>query len=131
MGYFCPKTTVLQLLQRIYLTLLSIICGKIHQIPYVLFEAISHYSRHNSSVIFGIRSQFFFKLCPLFIVMRHNSYVLFHLRLHTVWTKGAHHSAYFQTFDCSHENDHIPFVIFQATTQFSIKFCVTLQCHDT
>ena len=63
MGYFCPKTTFLQLMQRIYLTLLSIICGKIHQIPYVLFEAISHYSRHKSSVIFGIRSQFFFKLC--------------------------------------------------------------------
>ena len=54
MGYFCPKTTFLQLkyyIQRIYLTLLSTTCVKIHQI-YVIFETISHFSRHNSSVSF-------------------------------------------------------------------------------
>ena len=44
MGYICAKNTFLQLkhyIQRIYLTLLSTIV-KIHQIPYVIFETISH-----------------------------------------------------------------------------------------
>ena len=51
MGYVCQKSTFLQLkhyIQRIYLTLLSITCVKIHQIPYV---------------IFGTKSQSSFKPC--------------------------------------------------------------------
>ena len=47
MGYFCPKNTFLQLkryIQRIYLTLLSTTCVKIHQFTYVIFETISHFS---------------------------------------------------------------------------------------
>ena len=46
MGYFCPKNTLLQrehYLPKIYLTLLSTTCMKIHQITYVIFETI-----HNS-----------------------------------------------------------------------------------
>ena len=39
-----------------------------------------------------------------FRVMRHNSSVLFHLKFYMVWTKGAHQSANFQIFDCSHKN---------------------------
>ena len=52
MRYFCPKTTFLRVkhIQRIYLTLLSTTCMKIHQIPYVIFETISHFSLHSSSV---------------------------------------------------------------------------------
>ena len=40
MCYFCPKNTFLQLkhIQRIYLTLLSSICAKIHQILYVIWN---------------------------------------------------------------------------------------------
>ena len=54
---FCPKNTFLQLkhyIQWIYLTLsnISTTCVKIHQITYVLFETISHFSQHNSSVSF-------------------------------------------------------------------------------
>ena len=54
MGYFCPKNTFLQLkhMQRIYPTLLSTTCVKIHQMAYVIFEAISHFSRHNTSKFF-------------------------------------------------------------------------------
>ena len=43
MGYFCPKNTSLQLehyIPKIYLTLLSITCVKIHQITYVISEII-------------------------------------------------------------------------------------------
>ena len=46
MGYFSPKNTFLKLkihIQRIYLTLLTTLCVKIHQIPNVIFENISHF----------------------------------------------------------------------------------------
>ena len=59
MGYFqkihLSKNTFLQLkhyIQRIYLTLLSTSCVKIHQIPYVIFETKGHFLRQNSSVLF-------------------------------------------------------------------------------
>ena len=54
MGY-CPKNTILQFkhyTQRIYLTLLSPTGVKIQQITYVIFETISRFSRHSSSVSF-------------------------------------------------------------------------------
>ena len=53
-GLLCQKNTFLYLkhIQMIHLTLLSTTCVKIHQIPYVIFETISHFSRHNSSVYF-------------------------------------------------------------------------------
>ena len=53
MCYFCPKNTFLQLkhyIQGVYLTLLSTTYVKIHQIPYVIFEIISHFSQNDSSV---------------------------------------------------------------------------------
>ena len=51
MGYICLKTTLFHLKHylEIYLILLSTTCVKIHQIPDVIFETISHFSRHNSS----------------------------------------------------------------------------------
>ena len=51
MGYICLKTTFLQLkhyIQKIYLTLLSTTFVRIHQIPYVIFETISHFSRYTT-----------------------------------------------------------------------------------
>ena len=47
MSYIFPKNAFLQLkhyIQRIYLTLLSTTCVKIHQIPYVIFETRSYFS---------------------------------------------------------------------------------------
>ena len=46
----CPKNTFHQLkhIQKIYLTLLSTTCVKIHQITYAIFETITHFSQHNS-----------------------------------------------------------------------------------
>ena len=68
MGYFCPKNTFLQLkryIQRVYLTFLSSTCMKIHQIPYFIFETISHFSRHNFSVFFSVQSlHSFYKSSP-------------------------------------------------------------------
>ena len=139
MGCFCPKNMFLQLkhIHRIYLKLLSITCVKIHQIPYVVFETISHFSRHNSSVFFRLNVLYtFYKSSPakckfsefsllalkltkfemsffkqkasfsskfrsLFIVMRHNSSVLFQLKFYMLLTKVADQSAKFQNFYCS------------------------------
>ena len=68
MGYFCPKNTFLQLkhyMQKIYLTLLSTTCVKIHQITYIIFENISHFSRHNSSVFFSSNTKYFLQKQPI------------------------------------------------------------------
>ena len=58
----------------------------------------------------------------LFRVIRDNSSVLFHLNLYMLWTNGAHQSANFQTSDHSHENNQIPYIIFQAMCKVSFKF---------
>ena len=62
---------------------------KVHPIPHV---------------IFGSKSQFFFKLCITLQCHETNSAVLFHLNLYVLWTKGSDQSENFQTFNCLHEN---------------------------
>ena len=56
MGYFFYRENTFHKLkhymQGIYLILLSAAGVKNHQIAYVIFETISHFSRHNSSVFF-------------------------------------------------------------------------------
>ena len=99
MGYFCPKNTFLQLkhyIQRIYLTLLSTTCVKIHQITYVIFETISHFSRHNSSVFFSSNITYFLQKQPIKVQI---------FRLSTAQVK-VH---------------QIPHVIFQTKSQFFFK----------
>ena len=108
MGYFCPKNTFLQLkhyIQRIYLTLLSTTCVKIHQITHVIFETISYFSRQNFSVFFQFKH-----------------YILS--------AQVAHQSANFQTFHCSVKVHQIPHVIFQTKSQFYSKFGFFFQCHE-
>ena len=69
MGYICLKTTFLQLkhyIQKIYLTLLSTTCVKIHQILYVIFETISHFSRHNTRLYyFSSNVTYFWQKYPI------------------------------------------------------------------
>ena len=67
MGYICLKTTFLHLKHylQIYLTLLSTTCVKIHQIPYVIFETISHFSRHNSFILFSSNFTYFWQKYPI------------------------------------------------------------------
>ena len=149
----------------IYLTLLSTTCVKIHQITYVIFETISHFSRHNSSVFFSSNITYFLQKQPIkvrifrfpllwlkftkflmsffkqkvsfsskfesfFSVMRHNSSVLFHPYLYMLFTKEAHQSSNFQFSTAPLKIKQYPLVIFQTKSQFSFKFCITLQCHD-
>ena len=55
-------------------------------------------------VIFGTKSQFFFKLCITLQCHGTNSSVLFHLNLYMFWTKTSNESVNFQTSDCSDES---------------------------
>ena len=58
---------------------------KIHQIPYILFEA---------------RSQSSLNFASLVRAMIDNSSVLFQLKLHMIWRIWAHQSSKLQTFNC-------------------------------
>ena len=58
MGYTCPQTAFLQLkhyIQKIYLIQLSTTCVKIRQIPNIIFQNISPFSGHTSSVLFQLK----------------------------------------------------------------------------
>ena len=48
-----------------------------------------------------LQVNFTLNFASLFSLMRNNSSVLFELRLYMIWTKEAHQSTKFQTFDCS------------------------------
>ena len=100
MSYIFPKNLFLQLkhyIQRIYLTLLSTTCVKIHQIPYVIFETISYFSGHSSSVLFQLKH-----------------YILL--------TKISHESAIFQIFHCLNQNSLKFSCHFSNKKCFSSKF---------
>ena len=89
---------------------------KVHPIPHV---------------IFGSKSQFFFKLCITLQCHETNSAVLFHLNLYVLWTKESDQVKIFRLSTTRMKINQFPYVFFQATNQLSLKFCITLQCHDT
>ena len=102
-GLLLSKKYTLQLkyyIQRISLTLLSTTCVKIHRIPQGIFETISHFSRHNSSVFFQLKH-----------------YIQI---LHWKLSDFPHLVKIYQ----------IPHVIFQTKSQFFFKVWITLQCHE-
>ena len=84
----------------IYLTLISTACMKIHQVPYVIFETVSQFSRHNSSVFFFSFFTCFLQKKPIKV---HN------FRLSTAQVK-------------IHQ---IPHIIFQTKSPFFFKVWIT------
>ena len=64
----------------------------------------SHWNSPNSSCHWNQKVRFSLNFASLFRVIKRNSPAFFHLRLYMLWTKWAHQSANFQTFDCSHES---------------------------
>ena len=63
-----------------------------------------------------------------FLAMKHNSSANLKVIPFLLWTKGSHQSPNFDTFKCSGEN--LPNCLFQTTSQFFFKMCITLQCHE-
>ena len=109
MGYFCAKNTFLQpkhYIQRIYLTLPSTTCVKIHQITYFSFETKSYFSRHHSSVFFSLNITYFLQKQPIKVQIFTLSTA--HIKIHRI-----------------HQ------VIFGTTSQFFFKLCIFLWCHET
>ena len=134
MGYFCPKNTFVQLkhyMQDIYVTLLSTTCVKIHQIPYVISETISRFSQHNSSnssnssCHFSKKSEF--QNLDHFLVSweKIQKNYVFSWNFLYFWQKWHIQVQIFRLLSARMKNNQIPYVIFQATSHFSI-----LQCHD-
>ena len=52
--------------------------------------------------------------------MTDNSSVNFKLMLFQLWIKGSDQNPNFETFKCSGEICHIPYVIFQTTSHFKV-----------
>ena len=64
LDYFCSKNAFLQpkhYIQRIYSTLLSTTCVKIHQMTYVIFETVSHFWWHNPPIFLAQTLHTFYK----------------------------------------------------------------------
>ena len=132
MGYFNSKSTFFHLkhIQRVYLTLLSTTCARIHQIPYVIFETISHFSRHNSSVFFqqeiyilSTRVAHFHDTTHLHF-SRHNSSVFFQQKIYILSTKKPIRVQIFRLSTAEVKVHRIPHAIFQTKSQFFFKlFC--------
>ena len=70
---------------------------------------------------FKQKVRFYSNFASLFIVMRHNTFVLFHLNLHLLWSKGAHQNENFQIFDCLHENQYL-ISFFKSGVSFLLNF---------
>ena len=107
MGCFCPKNTFLKpkhYIQAISLTLLPTTFVKIHQMTNVIFEIISHFSLHNSSVFLELKN-------------------------YKRSTKEAHQSANFQTFHCL-RSPNSSYHFFQAKSQFFFKIGSFFLCHE-
>ena len=63
--------------------------------------------------------------------MKQNSYVYFHLNIYILWTKGPNQRANFRLSTARMKIKRILYVIFQATSQCSFKFCMNFQYLDT
>ena len=77
------------------------------------------------------RASFSSNFSSLFSVVGHNSSVVFHLNLYMRWTKKPIKGQISRLSTARMKSNQIPYVIFQDTNQFSFKFCITLQSHDT
>ena len=65
----------------------------------------------------------------LLSVMKDNFSVFLQLKPHLLWTKIAHRSGIFRHLSGWVKFHHISHVIFETTSQFFFKLCITLQCH--
>ena len=62
--------------------------------------------------------------------MKDNSSVFFELKSHILWIKIAHQSEIFGLLNVWQKIREIPHVIFETTSYFLFKLCITSQCHE-
>ena len=84
-----------------------------------------------SHINFELTSQVLFSFASFFILMTHNFPVNFKLIRFLFWIKGPSKSPSFQTFELALVKIcQILYVILESTSQFSFKFCISLQCNE-
>ena len=62
--------------------------------------------------------------------MTHNSLVNLKLLHFLLWIKRSHQTPILRLLSALVKIYQVPHVIFQTTSQFFFKFCMTLQCHE-
>ena len=117
MGYFCAKNTFFQLkhyILRIYLTLLSATCVKIHQILYW---------NHKSFFTTQLFCIFLAHIIILHNITSHN--ITYFLQKWFIKVQVSRLST------ARIKTHQIPHVIFETKSQFFLKICITFQCRET
>ena len=117
MGYFCAKNTFFQLkhyILRIYLTLLSATCVKIHQILYW---------NHKSFFTTQLLCIFLAHIIILHNITSHN--ITYFLQKWFIKVQVSRLST------ARIKTHQIPHVIFETKSQFFLKICITFQCRET
>ena len=104
-----------------------------HQSPKFLgFQRCSGKNLLNSSFIFESTIQFSFKCSSIFSAIKHNSSILFFAQTLYTLVKSSLLKCKFLRFSIAWvKTRQIPHVNFELTSQFLIKFCIILHCHDT
>ena len=74
---------------------------------------------HNSLMLWELTLLYFFILN------------FFNLKLYMLLTKGTNQVQIFRLSTPCMKITQLPYVIFQATSPFSFKFCIIFQCHST
>ena len=77
------------------------------------------------------RNRFSFNFASLLSARKHNSSVFCHLNFICFGKKDLIQVQIFRLSTACMKINRIPYVIFQATCQFSFKICINFQCHDT
>ena len=106
---------------------------------YMLLINVAHQSANFQTchyLNFGTKTSSSSNFASLFNVMRANSSVLFqlklfHLKLYMLSTKRTNKVQIFRLSTPCMKITQFLYVIFQATSSFSFKFCITFQCHST
>ena len=88
------------------------------------FEWLGENSPNSSCHIWNHKSVFLLNFASLLNAMGDKSSVLFYLKLYLIFTKGSHHSAKFQTSDCSGKlwpNFYFDRLLFWKCIKFQLK----------
>ena len=102
-----------------------------HQCPiFQAFECFNESSPNFSCHFLNHKVRIYSNFASLFSAMKDNSSVFFQLKPHILWTKIAHRSEIFGLLSGWVKIHQIPHVIFETTSQFFFKLCITLQCHE-
>ena len=88
-------------------------------------------SPNSSCHFWNQESIFFSNFASPFSARKHNSSVFFYLNFICFGQKNLIKVQIFRLSTACMKINPIPYVIFQATCQFSFKICINFQCHDT